>query len=105
MTLRAVAGAIRPDSGRIALDGEVLFDAARGIDLEPQARRVGYVPQQYALFPHLDVVGNVGFGLPDRRGPDARRRIGELLELVGLTGLERRTPRQLSGGQDRKSVV
>jgi len=105
MTLRAVAGAIRPDDGRIVVDGEVLFDAARGIDLKPQARRVGYVPQQYALFPHLNVVGNVGFGLQDRRGPDARRRIAELLELVGLTGLERRRPHQLSGGQQQRVAL
>ena len=105
MTLRAVAGALRPDAGRIAVDGDVLFDAARGVNLEPQARRVGYVPQQYALFPHLDVVGNVGFGLRDRRGPDARRRIAELLELVGLTGLERRRPHQLSGGQQQRVAL
>ena len=105
MTLRAVAGAVRPDAGRIGVDGETLFDAARGVDLEPQARRVGYVPQHYALFPHLDVVGNVGFGLQDRRGPDARRRIGELLELVGLTGLERRRPHQLSGGQQQRVAL
>ena len=105
MTLRAVAGAIRPDDGRIAVDGETLFDAARGVDLEPQARHIGYVPQQYALFPHLDVVGNVGFGLPDRRGPDARRRIAELLELVGLADLERRRPHQLSGGQQQRVAL
>ena len=105
MTLRAVAGAIRPDDGRIAVGGTVLFDAARGSDVEPQARRVGYVPQQYALFHHLDVVGNVGFGLPERRGPEARRRIAELLELVGLTGLERRAPRQLSGGQQQRVAL
>ena len=105
MTLRAVAGAIRPDAGRIVIDGDVLFDAARGIDLAPQARCVGYVPQQYALFPHLDVVGNVGFGLPDRRSAGARRRIAELLELVGLTGLERRGPHQLSGGQQQRVAL
>jgi|SRR5215210_2713322 len=105
MTLRAVAGAIRPDDGRIVVDGEVLFDAARGIDRDPQARRVGYVPQQYALFPHLDIVGNVGFGLKDRRSQDARRRIAELLDLVGLTGLERRRPRQLSGGQQQRVAL
>ena len=105
MTLRAVAGAIRPDAGRIVVGDTVLFDAARGVDLAPQARRVGYVPQQYALFPHLDVVGNVGFGLADRRGPDARRRIAELLELVGLTGLERRRPHQLSGGQQQRVAL
>src|SRR4051794_13982880 len=63
LTLRAVAGVLSPDAGRIVLDGEPLFDHERGIDLVPQARRVGYVPQQYALFPHLDVASNVSFGL------------------------------------------
>lgn len=105
LTVRAVAGAVRPDRGRIAIDGEPLFDAARGIDLPPQARRVGYVPQHYALFPHLDVVGNVGFGLRDARSSDGRRRIAEMLELVGLTGLERRRPRELSGGQQQRVAL
>jgi molybdate transport system ATP-binding protein len=105
LTLRAIAGALRPDAGRLVLDGEALFDAERGIDLPPQARRVGYVPQQYALFPHLDVVGNVGFGLPARGGPEARARIAELLHLVDLTGLERHKPRQLSGGQQQRVAL
>lgn len=105
LTLRALAGAVRPDRGRIALDEEPLFDADHGIDLPPQARRVGYVPQQYALFPHLDVVGNVGFGLKNPRSPDGRRRIAEMLELVGLTGLERRRPRELSGGQQQRVAL
>ena len=105
LTLRAVAGVFTPDAGRIVLDGETLFDSERGIDLSPQARRVGYVPQQYALFPHLNVQENVGFGL---RGVDAdtrRRRIGELLELVGLDGLGKRRPSQLSGGQQQRVAL
>src|SRR4051812_16468512 len=105
LTLRSIAGALRPDDGRIVLDGEPLFDAATGLDLPPQVRRVGYVPQHYALFPHLDVVGNVGFGLPDRHRPEGRRRIAELLELVGLAGLERRRPRELSGGQQQRVAL
>ena len=105
LTLRAIAGALRPDAGLIALDGEPLFDADRGIDLPPQARRVGYVPQQYALFPHLDVGANVGFGLRHRGSPESRRRIAELLDLVGLPGLERRRPRELSGGQQQRVAL
>ena len=105
LTLRAIAGALRPDAGLIALDGEPLFDAELGIDLPPQARRVGYVPQQYALFPHLDVAANVGFGLRHRGSPEARRRIAELLDLVGLPGLERRRPRELSGGQQQRVAL
>jgi molybdate transport system ATP-binding protein len=105
LTVRAIAGALRPDAGRVTLDGQVLFDSSLPIDLPPQARRVGYVPQQYALFPHLDVVGNVGFGLADRASPEGRRRVAELLELVGLTGLERHRPSQLSGGQQQRVAL
>jgi molybdate transport system ATP-binding protein len=105
LTLRAIAGALRPDAGRLAVEGEPFLDTDLGIDLPPQARRVGYVPQQYALFPHLDVVGNVGFGLRDRGGPEARRQVAELLDLVGLTGFERRRPRELSGGQQQRVAL
>src|SRR5690606_41917770 len=63
LTLRAIAGAFRPEAGRIVLDGHVFFDAAAGLWVPPQARAVGYVPQNYALFPHLDAAGNIAFGL------------------------------------------
>ncbi|MBE3591061.1 MAG: ATP-binding cassette domain-containing protein [Firmicutes bacterium] len=105
LTLKAIAGAYRPDAGRIVLDGEVLFDAATGIERAPQERRVGYVPQDYALFPHLDLFHNVAFGLPDRRSPAARRRVMEMLALVGLEGLERRRPHELSGGQQQRAAL
>src|SRR6266704_6933342 len=66
LTLQCLAGLVRPDAGRIVVDGQVLFDSGAGIDVRPQRRRVGYVFQGYALFPHLTVRGNVGFGLRDR---------------------------------------
>jgi molybdate transport system ATP-binding protein len=105
LTLRAVAGVFTPDAGRIVLDGEPLFDAEQDIDLTPQARRVGYVPQQYALFPHLDVQDNVGFGLRGVSAAERRRRVGELLDVVELAGLERRRPHQLSGGQQQRVAL
>ncbi len=105
LTLRAVAGVFTPDAGRIVLDDVALFDSERGIDLAPQDRRVGYVPQQYALFPHLTVQENVGFGLRGVGAAERRRRIGELLELVSLTGLERRRPSELSGGQQQRVAL
>jgi len=105
LTLRAVAGAMRPDRGRIVLDDELLFDSELGVDLPPQERRVGYVPQHYALFPHLDVAGNVAFGLPAAHSPDARRRVAELLEMLGLSGQERKRPRELSGGQQQRVAL
>jgi molybdate transport system ATP-binding protein len=105
LTLRAIAGALRPDEGRIALDGEPFFDSEQGVELPPQRRRVGYVPQQYALFPHLDVRGNVGFGLRQMSRAEARERVDELIALVKLTGLERLRPLQLSGGQQQRVAL
>jgi molybdate transport system ATP-binding protein len=104
-TLRAVAGAMRPDRGRIALDGEALFDDARGIDVPPQAREVGYVPQHYALFPHLDVAANIAFGLKHRHAAESRTRVQDMIETVGLRGLERRRPAELSGGQQQRVAL
>jgi molybdate transport system ATP-binding protein len=105
LTLRAVAGVFEPAAGRIVLDGEPLFDTERGIDLAPQSRRVGYVPQQYALFPHLDVASNIGFGLQGISASERKQRIAELIELVDLGGLEHRRPRQLSGGQQQRVAL
>lgn len=104
LTLRAVAGLFRPDAGRIALGGRILFDPKAGINLRPQARRVGYVPQGYALFPHLSVFDNVAYGLRGTR-EEVRRRVLELLELVSLQGLASRRPHQLSGGQQQRVAL
>jgi iron(III) transport system ATP-binding protein len=100
--LRLVAGFDEPDSGTIALAGEVVAGAGRS--RPPQRRRVGYVPQEGALFPHLSVAANVGFGLPRKdRGAD---RVTELLELVGLDpALAARHPHELSGGQQQRVAL
>lgn len=105
LTLQCLAGLLRPDAGRIVVDGRVLFDAAAGIDLPPQARRVGYVFQGYALFPHLSVADNVGFGL--RHAPRAQRaaKTAAVLERLGLTALADRLPRELSGGQRQRVAL
>ncbi|WP_110182791.1 ABC transporter ATP-binding protein [Nocardioides solisilvae] len=100
--LRLVAGLERPDAGIVTLDG-VVVDAP-GVHVQPHLRRVGLVPQEGALFPHLDVAANIGFGLP-RRGPERRARIEELLELAGLQGLGGRMPRELSGGQQQRVAL
>ncbi len=96
---------MRPDDGRVVLDNEILFDAASRIDLPPQRRHMGYVPQQYALFPHLDVAGNVGFGLKQRGTKETRGRVARMIHLVGLAGPERRRPRELSGGQQQRVAL
>jgi len=99
--LRLVAGLEAPDAGRVVLDGR---DITRD---PPQHRRFGMVFQDYALFPHLDVSRNVAFGLVELRQPVAerRRRVAELLELVGLEGFENRRVRQLSGGQRQRVAL
>jgi len=105
LTLQCLAGLIRPDAGRIALGGRVLFDADSGIDVPPQQRRVGYVFQGYALFPHLTVADNVGFGLRDRPRVERARRVADVVQRLGLGGLERRYPRELSGGERQRVAL
>jgi len=108
LTLQCLAGLLRADEGRIVVDGRVLFDAdARGalVDVPPQARRVGYVFQGYALFPHLSVADNVGFGLRDL--PAARRadKTAQVLARLGLAEHADRLPRELSGGQRQRVAL
>jgi iron(III) transport system ATP-binding protein len=101
--LRLIAGFLDPDAGTIAFGDQEVFRPGRSVP--PQRRRVGYVPQEGALFPHLDVAGNIGFGMP--RG--ARRqgtRVAELLELVGLPfAVSTRLPHELSGGQQQRVAL
>ncbi len=105
LTLQCLAGLVRPDRGRIVVNGQVFFDAEAGIDLPPQRRRVGYVFQSYALFPHLTVEQNVAFGLRGRSRPERARRTAEVIERLGLKGLEGRSPRELSGGQRQRVAL
>ena len=99
--LRIVTGFEHADGGSVSIGGVPV--AGTGRVLPPERRRVGIVPQEGALFPHLSVAANVGFGLPRgrRRGP----RVAEMLELVGLGGYERRMPHQLSGGQQQRVAL
>jgi molybdate transport system ATP-binding protein len=92
--LRAVAGLVRPETGRIELGESVLFDAERGIDLPPEQRRVGLVFQEYALFPHMSVERNVAYG--------GGARVDELLERFHIAHLARSRPGQLSGGERQR---
>jgi iron(III) transport system ATP-binding protein len=103
--LRLIAGFERADGGTIALGGE-LVEGSRA-RVPPERRRIGYVPQEAALFPHLTVAGNVGFALRAGRvsGAELERRVGELLELVGLSGFERQLPHRLSGGERQRVAL
>jgi len=100
-TLRMIAGFEQPTSGRILLDGDDM------VFTPPHKRNVNMVFQNYALFPHLNVFDNVAFGLRRHRWPKAeiRRRVAEALELVQLTGLEKRKPGQMSGGQQQRVAL
>jgi iron(III) transport system ATP-binding protein len=100
--LRLVAGFETPAEGRILLRDQVV--AARGRNLPPEKRRIGMVFQDYALFPHLTVAGNIGFGL-DKKSAATGRRVDELLDLVGLEGLGNKYPHELSGGQQQRVAL
>ncbi|MCX8017138.1 MAG: ABC transporter ATP-binding protein, partial [Rhodocyclaceae bacterium] len=100
--LRLVAGFERPTAGTIRLGEEIVADPRQC--QPPERRRIGMVFQDYALFPHLTVAGNIGFGLREKSAL-ARRRVAELLELVGLTGQGDRYPHELSGGQQQRVAL
>jgi molybdate transport system ATP-binding protein len=103
--LRCLAGLEHPDRGRVVAREEIWFDAAAKIDVPPQRRRVGYLPQGFALFPHLDVRANIGFGIDDGSGRERASRVDELVRLLRLDGLERRRPGRLSGGQQQRVAL
>ncbi len=97
--LRLIAGFEKPDQGTIEVAGSLV--ASPEVHVPPERRRVGMVFQDYALFPHLTVAANIGYGLSTRRS----RRVGELLDLVGLSGLDDRMPHELSGGQQQRVAL
>jgi molybdate transport system ATP-binding protein len=100
-----LAGLDRPDSGRIVLGGEVMFDAEAGIDVPPERRRLGYVFQEDRLFPHLSVHSNLVYGM--RLVPPAERRVDydQVVDLLGIGHLLERRPRRLSGGEKQRVAI
>ncbi len=103
--LRCIAGLHSPQQGRIACGGVTWYDAQRGINLPPQARRVGFVFQNYSLFPHLSAEGNVVCALGHLPAAQRAGRARELLAMTHLKGLETRKPAQLSGGQQQRVAL
>ena len=99
--LRCLAGLERPEVGHIQWSDEVWFDAPQRCFLPPQQRQIGYLSQDYALFPFLSVAGNIGYGLPRAE----RHLVGDLLDLFQLTGFEHRSPRDLSGGEQQRVAL
>jgi iron(III) transport system ATP-binding protein len=103
--LRAVAGLQPLSHGRIAITGATLSDFDQGVHLAPEARRIGMVFQDYALFPHLNVADNVAFGIRHLVTAARRARVQEVLDLVGLAHAAQRAPHQLSGGQQQRVAL
>jgi molybdate transport system ATP-binding protein len=100
--VNALAGLLRPDRGRIVVDGEVLFDSERNIDLAPERRRLGYVFQDGLLFPHYTVRGNLLYGA---RGGDAAADFDAVVALLGIAHLLDRRPGALSGGEKQRVAL
>lgn len=105
LVVNMLAGLVRPSEGRIAIDGNLLFDSARGIDLPPEKRRLGYVFQEGRLFPHISVRSNLAYGTPRRGSAAARAEFGHIVALLGLDALLERRPRDLSGGEKQRVAI
>ena len=105
MTLKCIAGIVTPDRGRIVLGGRVLFDSEKKINLPPQQRRVGYLFQQYALFPNMSVEQNILCGIRSGDKAEKRRVLAEKIRMFRLEGLEKKHPAQLSGGQQQRVAI
>lgn len=103
--LDCVAGLVRPNAGKIAIGENVLFDSALHIDVPPQKRRIAYVFQSLALFPHLTVEQNVAYGLRDVAEQDRHARVGEILQAFRITNLRNQKPSQISGGEKQRTAL
>lgn len=104
MTLKCIAGIETPDKGRIVLNGRTLFDSDKGVDLRPQQRRVGYLFQNYALFPRMTAAENIAIGAPGGAAEKAAA-VTRWLARLHLEGMENRRPDQLSGGQQQRVAL
>ncbi len=103
MTLKCIAGIMTPDRGRIILNGRVLFDSDKRINIPARNRNTGYLFQNYALFPNMTVTQNIACGIP--KGRDKMRAVKDKIETFYLEGLERHYPYQLSGGQQQRVAL
>lgn len=103
--LDCIAGLSKPDAGIIRLGDDVFFDAAKGISLPPQERKIGYVFQSLALFPHLSVEGNVAFGIAQKAITNQRERIEKILGAFHIQELRKRKPGELSGGEKQRAAL
>jgi len=106
-TLRAIAGIVNPDAGRISVGDDVYFDSAAGVNLSIQKRRVGYVFQDYALFPHMTAEQNVAYGIKDNgvQGTSRMERARAMLALFRIEHVSQRFPQYMSGGEQQRTAL
>lgn len=105
MLLNCIAGLVKPDKGKIVLDGIEYFNSDKKINLSPQNRKTGYLFQNYAMFPHLTIEENISFGLGSLGKEDQKRLATDLLERFHLSGMGQRYPSQISGGQQQRVAL
>lgn len=105
MTLQCIAGLMQPDEGYVRLNGRLLLDSASSFSLTPQLRRVGFVFQNYALFPHLTVYDNIAFGICHLTRQEIAERVDQLIRKMNLQELGHRYPKQLSAGQQQRVAL
>ena len=106
LTLRCIAGIVRPDKGRIVLNGRVLFDSEKKINVPPQKRKVGYLFQNYALFQNMTVEQNIACGIREKKTKVEKKEIiADMIKKMQLNGLEKLKPAQLSGGQQQRVAL
>lgn len=106
MLLKCIAGLEKPDEGYIELNGKMLYDSEKKIDIRPQDRNVGYLFQNYALFPNMTVKGNILVSRhKDRNLPEVKDRAAELISLLQLEGFEDKYPNRISGGQQQRTAL
>lgn len=105
MTLFCIAGLIRPDAGLIKLNNRVLYNSAEQIFIAPRDRKIGFVFQNYALFPHLTVAENIAYGLSGQPAQTVNKKVAELLEVINIPALKDRFPAELSAGQQQRVAL
>jgi molybdate transport system ATP-binding protein len=103
--LRCIAGLLRPESGHITIGDEILFDSEARVDIPVRERRIGFLFQNLALFPHLTVTRNIEYGLNGLRRADAQQRIENVLKMFGISGLRNHKPNEISGGERQRVAL
>ncbi len=105
LILKMISGMVRPDEGVVNIGGDVIFDSRNNIDVAMRDRHIGFVFQEYSLFPHMTVLKNISYGIKDPGGADAGLLVRELIGLMRLNGLEQRYPHEISGGQRQRVAL